>query len=614
MSEKVCYNDKFLNKMNEKNEVIMVEEYANIPDFLEEENESCLIRVEMNVIEFPIFSKDKTIKKNVIKKYHFSEKKESYLIVTPAAQDTIPGAFEEKVFLALLKIFKEQGQNQTFYCRASDILEILGFSEAMKGKSYTRLKKAIMKLSMTSYTFSNLFYDNEEGKALESVLTTTLISHWLLTFKTSSNEEKELFSDKRTKEIYKITFSEEIYKNLKTKGYLVFDYEELLNIKDPVTRAIYTQITKLRNSKLFLERPASFIAKRIPLSWKSYSIKRTVLKIESSLEELKELGYISGFEKKVLRKIEETKFQIYFTEEHNKIKQSNFFIDRNESYIHTVEESKVLEIELLEPHKEEQLNKILEIFGEKGKGLKTLSHAIKEALKEHDFYYVQYAAEYTMTYSKQSLLKYFKDTLKNSWHEEYMSKETAKEKRKQNAKAKEQEKKEIEEVEIIEESKPAFTKTDFENLPKEYQVELEDKAYREFLKETGSKKGDKTMKKIFEKSKMSQILLLQDDIERFKIIASEKMDILAFLENPMNEEHEEKEKQLEEMSCKEYSEYISLSAFTFLFYKKVSEIFEDIKIDEVGSMLKMFGEFEYKGSKASYDNEKKVGKYCIKLD
>lgn len=122
------------------------------------------------------------------------------------------------------------------------------------------------------------------------------------------------------------------------------------------------------------------------------------------------------------------------------------------------------------------------------------------------------------------------------------------------------------------------------------------------------------MKKIFEKSKMSQILLLQDDIERFKIIASEKMDILAFLENPMNEEHEEKEKQLEEMSCKEYSEYISLSAFTFLFYKKVSEIFEDIKIDEVGSMLKMFGEFEYKGSKASYDNEKKVGKYCIKLD
>ena len=68
MSEKVCYNDKFLNKMNEKNEVIMVEEYANIPDFLEEENESCLIRVEMNVIEFPIFSKDKTIKKNVIKK------------------------------------------------------------------------------------------------------------------------------------------------------------------------------------------------------------------------------------------------------------------------------------------------------------------------------------------------------------------------------------------------------------------------------------------------------------------------------------------------------------------------------------------------------------------
>ena len=40
------------------------------------------------------------------------------------------------------------------------------------------------------------------------------------------------------------------YENIIRKGYLAFDADELLNIKDAVTRSIYTMITKWRNNKL----------------------------------------------------------------------------------------------------------------------------------------------------------------------------------------------------------------------------------------------------------------------------------------------------------------------------------------------------------------------------
>lgn len=623
MSEKICYNDNFSKKADKKNEVTIIEEFYNVPNSFEEEIENGLVRVEMNIIEFPIFSKDNKIKKNTIKKYYFSENKGNYLKITPAAQNSIPGEFEEKVFLTLMKIFKEQGRKQTFYCKASEILDILGYSNSMKRRNYGRLKSAMEKLSMTSYSFSNLFYNNQEGKILESVLTTNLMNYWLLTLKDSSNEEKELFTDKRTREIYKITFSEEIYKNLATKGYLVFNYEELLSIKDPVTRAIYTQLTKWRNKKLVFETAAWYIARRIPLSWKSYSIKRTVLKIESSLEELKELGYISGFEKKIGRKIEETKFQIYFSEEHNKVKQNNFYLDRNGSnndvYIHTVEESTVKEAELIEPHKEEQLNQILNIFGEKGKGLKTLPHAIKEVLKEHDFYYVKYAAEYAMIYSKQSLLKYFKDTLKENWHEEYMVKEIAKEKRKQKAKERE---KEIEEAVVIEEPKPTFSKEEFEKLSQEAKQELEIRAYQFYLKNSGGV-DNKIMRGIFERSKFGIMSKnFPELIAKFKAEINEEIedlkqyeeitDVEAYLEEAINEAHAEKEKQLQAAGKNDWKEYDNIAVFTFEFYNELKKVHEDIKLEDVGAMLKMFGEFGHKGSTASYDSEKNLGKYFIK--
>ena len=55
-------------------ETELVEEFLDVLDY---EESNSLIRMEMNVIEFPIFSKNPKVKKNQILKYYFSKDKKS---------------------------------------------------------------------------------------------------------------------------------------------------------------------------------------------------------------------------------------------------------------------------------------------------------------------------------------------------------------------------------------------------------------------------------------------------------------------------------------------------------------------------------------------------------
>ena len=62
-------------------EMKVVEEFLNIDSSLVEmEKNKDLIRMEMNIVEFPIFSKSNNIKVNQIKKYYFSTDKSSFLL------------------------------------------------------------------------------------------------------------------------------------------------------------------------------------------------------------------------------------------------------------------------------------------------------------------------------------------------------------------------------------------------------------------------------------------------------------------------------------------------------------------------------------------------------
>ena len=501
---------------NYERKVDVIEEYLHIDDSLVElEKNKDLVRMEMNIVEFPIFSRSKTLKVDQIKKYYFSSDKQSFLEVVPAVQTTIPGELEERIFIALLKIFRNNGYNQTFYCRMSDIFENMKIANTNTRNSlYAKIRNSISKLATTTFKFKNLFYSSELNKIDSDLIVTNILTYRVVTFKDSSNNEKNFFNDKRVKEVYKITLSQHFFENIVRKGYLTFDADELLDIKDSVTRSIYTMITKWRKNSLFLLKPAFYIARRVPLAWDGSAIRKTVLKIEKSLIELREANHILNYKMIRKNKWDKTDFEIYFDESHNKNKQSYFYeekanFDKIITFVEHRQNEQNEDLNFVNIEYNKNYSEVFDVFPEVAKKLKSLPNTINEALKKYDYKYVKYTAEYTSLLCKTSFLKYFKQALENNWADEYIVKKEVKlEKQVKQAK-----KPLIEEAIIVDDNvknEKTITWEDFEMLESYVREELEAAAYESFLVESNSI-DSKIMKNIFKKSKKSLILKIMKE-------------------------------------------------------------------------------------------------------
>ncbi|MBP9597022.1 MAG: hypothetical protein KBE24_09660 [Fusobacteriaceae bacterium] len=585
----------------------LIEEFFDVLDY---ENSSSLIRMEMNVIEFPIFSKNPKIKKNQILKYYFSKDKKSYLEIVPPVNEAIPNEFDERVFISLLKIMKQKGSHKTFYCSITDIVDNLKVSDSTKKGMYSKIKSSILKLSKTSYSFFNLFYLGPLNKKLDDLITTPLITSRILTLKDADSKEKDMFKDKRTKELYKINIADDIYNNITDKGYLVFDSDVLLNIKDPVVRSLYTQITKWRFNSLYLKKPVSYIAQKIPLSWKGTMKFKSVKKISDSLSILKDMQLITDYNFIKVNKIENGEFEIFFSDEHNKVKQQLFYQDKIDynNLIHSVEERE--NINYPKNEIDSAINEIINVFGTKGLVLKTLPSVLKEAIKKYDFEYVKYTAEYTIINAKISLMKYFKDALVNNWAEEYILK-------KKNKESIKQKKLEIEEAVIIEtpkEEKKSFSWDEFEKLSKKSQNKLTELAYSNFLKETKSS-GDNEQKKIFKRAEKIYITALYDEFLKVKEEEKKELEILEKIREFDLEENLEIKKEKTSISNKyayknvEVKEYSGMSNFTMELYLVVKKKNTEVSLEDIASSLNIFKEYEDKYYYAVYNSETNLGGY-----
>lgn len=414
MSKDLLYDEEV--KLEEDIEI--VEEYLDISEeLIELEKNKDLIRMEMNIIEYPIFSKNKKIKKNQIMKYHFRADGSSFIEVAPKVNSKIPGEFSERVFIALTKIMRNNGYGSTFYTTPGEIIENLG-TETNAKNIYKRVDDAINRLTETHYKFANTLYSNEQKGTVNDEVRTTIMNIRTITHSEAQDGEKEYFVDKRTKRIYKISFTEYFYKNIIQKGYLVFDSDDLLRIEDSVSRAIFTMITKWRHNNLYLKKKVFHIARRIPLKWDKRNLSRTVKRIEKSCNDLKVLGYVKDFNLVKSSKLENAELEFFFDEEHNKIKQKNFYNEKSSSdFMITHVEDRIID----EESNSEEIEGILNFFPIRARQLKTLPREISKALKKYDYEYVKYGAEYTVKNCKLSYLKYFKDCLEKFWHEEYMA-------------------------------------------------------------------------------------------------------------------------------------------------------------------------------------------------
>lgn len=580
-------------------EVELVEEFLDVNDY---EESNSLIRMEMNVIEFPIFSKNPRVKKNQILKYYFSKDKQSFLEITPPVNESIPSEFDERIFISLLKVMKKKGKNSIFYCSLSEVADNLNVSESTKRGLYAKIRNSILKLSKTNYSFFNLFYLGSLNGKVNDLINTPLITSRIITLKEAVEEEKNLFTDRRIKEIYRIRIADDIYGNITNKGYLVFDADVLLNIKDPIVRSLYTQITKWRHNSLYLKKPLIYIAKKIPLSLKGVMIYSTSKKINESLLELKNHGLINNFRYLKGDKIEKSEFEIFFSEEHNLVKQKNFYQDKEDynNMIHSVEERQN-DIHFPEDNNS-NISEIMNIFGPKGSSLKTLPNVIKESLKIHDFDYIKYTAEYTMINAKISLLKYFKEALANNWADEYISKQKVKG-------VKKKEKELIEDAIVIEKKTESFTWMEFEALTDNQQMELTEIAYKNFLKNTGDN-DTKTSRGIFEKTKRGLITGLYSEF--IKIKQRDKLNALLVKEilNSNSEYSEEiEDTETKEDRFVETKQYASIAKFTFEFYLEAKKENPSIELKDIATMLDIFGEYEDECFLAVYSKDANAGGY-----
>ncbi|MGL5377479.1 MAG: hypothetical protein ACRDAT_04180 [Cetobacterium sp.] len=446
-----------------------------------------LIRMDMNIIQFPIFSKNSKRKINQIVKYYFNQNRDTYITVKPTSGESVPAELEEKVFIVLMQIMKERNMPQKFLVKSSELKNKLN----LKTKTYYHLiRKSLIKLAETNYNFKNTLYSSEKNGVIREEISTPILNLRIITLSLEENKKyRDKINDNRVKEVYEINISEHFYKNIIQKGYMVYNGETLLQIDSSIARTIYMLIEKLRFNNLYLKLDTLFLIKRIPLKYTKINIAQTIKLLEKSLKNLIEKKLISNFTFIKESTWENSEIEIIFPESANEEKQERFFSDRNDfrkiitSSIKNMDEV-IEEIEIVNSKNEtvvtrEMIDKVLGLMPSKAKELKTMSRTIKEAIEKFGYSKVESVAIYMKKNKVDKIRAYFIKALENNWIED------------ENISLKTVQKLDVKETyEIIDE--PSIdSKYDesffviFEKLSTELQNEIENLAYKEYIRKCG---------------------------------------------------------------------------------------------------------------------------------
>lgn len=611
------------------------EQYLDIDESLIElEKNEELVRLDMNTIEYPIFSKDTRRKINEIKKYNFKSDGTSYLKVEAPFGKSVPGEFEERVFIALTKIMRNNGYGRSFIVTLGEIMKSLNLD--YKGAYVKKLKDAIDLLSRTVYIFKNTLYSNKESGIIEDKVNATIMSIRVLTRKDNGAEEIDYFEDGRIKEVYKISFTDYFYDNIVTKGYLVFDSNKLLGMKNSITRSMYTMIEKWRGYNLYIKKPAFFIARRIPLSWEKAHISRTVKNIEKSFIELRGMGLIKGYNLIKNGKWELAHFEVFFTENHNKLKRESFFkekdnygnmdticithVEKNiKEMIDNIPVNEVIDLKYSENmdkkyNKESVESKMIEevykLLPPKARELKTFKIFIEKILSQYELIYILGTADYIRNKKVTSIMGYFKSSLENNYAEEHILKNKVKfEKIIDKLKGENKNLKEIKEKEkSIDISKTVSKGRSLEEKEKldNYFNGLDEKIKKEILEKTKNlmKKKNPEVEGL---AKNILKVMLGNCSEKYDVIEKRMEEKLDFNEN---------KKQLEE-SKEVYvieGEYSSLSKFMLEVITFIKENKLKINIESFVTLFNLLKEYDDEFICIKYNEENKIGVIKKKIE
>ncbi|MGL5279578.1 MAG: hypothetical protein ACRC8M_10990 [Cetobacterium sp.] len=352
--------------------------------------------------------------------------RDTYITVTPASGYHIPGEMEEKVFIVLMKIMKDKGMPQKFWVTLSELKKELGLNT---NRANELIKKSLLRIANTFYSFKNTMYFNELKSVLKEEITRSIFELDIVSLERKENAEiKAQINDKRIKEIYQIKISDFFYKNILAKGYLVYDAAVLLDIESSTARTIYMLIEKLRFNEIYLKIDVMYLIKRIPLKYDKSNIGRTVKTLIKSFQELKDKALIKNFILEKEGTWETAEVEVFFYDFTVQDKQQRFFDDLNE-FRHLSQsqllvshmENKDLQDDNAENLKEfivvtsEMIEEVLKLMPIKARSLKTMPKTIKDAIENYGLEKVQKVAVYMKKNKVDKVRAYFIKALENNW-------------------------------------------------------------------------------------------------------------------------------------------------------------------------------------------------------
>ncbi len=442
-----------------------------------------LVRMDINIIQFPIFSKNTKKRKNEITTYYFNKNRDTFITVTPSAGEYIPGETEEVIFIALMSIMRRNGMKQEFYTTSSEIKTEAKISSKNYGSI---IKNSLMRLSSTNYNFKNTMYSSENKGVISEEISTPI-----LTFKAKSLLEKNHqylrteFNDKRIKEAYWIKISDHFYDNMVNKGYFVYDSDLLLDLKSSIARTIYMLIEKLRFNQNYLKIDTVFLIKRIPLKFEKRNLSQTIKTLEGAFKELLAKNLIEKFNFLKDSTWLKSEIEMYFPEFSVIDKQKRFFEDLNyfkkisSNMLISDMEHEVIKNEIgNENITSEVVEEIFNMMPKEAKKLTTMPKTIYESLLKFGLDKVKKTVLYM---AKQNSLKspraYFLKALENDWAEDIIE---IVENKKLDFKEKN-----VNKVEEAKKENQNILFSKFEKLPLEIQNGIEGYVYREYIELCG---------------------------------------------------------------------------------------------------------------------------------
>ena len=406
----------------------VIEQTIYVPEL-----ETELIRMDMNIIEYPLFTKNRKIKSNEKVRFVINDNRNKTIEIIPAADEVVPGEFEKAVFIALSKIIKQNGYKNTFVTTASEILNNMEVTIASQRSLYKKVRIALERLGKTSYVFNNTLYSSKEKNLINSKIITKILEVQIITKVNKNDIEKysemseerrnfqeKYFKDNRLKEVFVISFGNYFYQNIMSKGYLVYSASQLLGLRNNgMALDLYMLITKARMYNLVYKENFLKLAGRIGIKLYKKNYLRNKKSLEAAAKVLLEKKLIESYQFVKEGTWNTAYFEFYFTEEHNKIKQNNFMEDKNAfgeiviSQHDEVEEDKIKKSEVFKKHKvsEGEIEYAISKLPYNLRRLKTIPDLIKNAITTYGLKRVLQAIEYTKINAKTKPKSFLKKAI-----------------------------------------------------------------------------------------------------------------------------------------------------------------------------------------------------------